>query len=150
VPLLYVRGLVFYQEMRLLETTNGRSYRLTEYFLRQSQIPAYANQEVTFDDINKYMKSKYRKPRSTLRIRPRSEKRSHKKLMFCAQRAKRDGLRYIWVDARCSGTRTQPSATSTCRARRKNPGHLHGKKPSRGATDSLEDGPFRSCSALHW
>jgi hypothetical protein len=41
------------------------------------------------------MKSKYRKPRSTLQLRPRSEKRSYKKLMFCAQRAKRDGLRYI-------------------------------------------------------
>ena len=95
--------------MRLLETTDGRTYRLTEDFRHQSQVPAYAilshtweeDQEVTFDDINKDTKSKYRKLRSSLRLRPRSEKRGYKKLRFCAQQAKRDGLRFFWVDTCC-------------------------------------------------
>jgi hypothetical protein len=109
VPLLYLRGLVLYQEMRLLETTDGRTYRLTEDFRHQSQVPAYAilshtweeDQEVTFDDINKDTKSKYMKLRSSLRLRPRSEKRGYKKLRFCAQQAKRDGLQFFWVDTCC-------------------------------------------------
>ena len=95
--------------MRLLETTDGRTYRLTEYFRHQSQVPPYAilshtweeDQEVTFDDINKDTKSKYRKLQSSLRLRPRSEKRGYKKLRFCAQQAKRDGLRFFWVDTCC-------------------------------------------------
>lgn len=95
--------------MRLLETTDGRTYRLTEDFRLQSQVPPYAilshtweeDQEVTFDDINKDTKSKYMKLRSSLRLRPRSEKRGYKKLRFCAQQAKRDGLRFFWVDTCC-------------------------------------------------
>lgn len=95
--------------MRLLKTTDGRTYRLTENFLHQSQVPAYAilshtweeDQEVTFDDLNKDTKSKYRKLRSSLRLRPRSEKRGYKKLRFCAKQAKRDGLHYFWVDTCC-------------------------------------------------
>lgn len=95
--------------MRLLETTDGRTYRLTEDFRLQSQVPPYAilshtweeDQEVTFDDINKDTKSKYMKLRSSLRLRPRSEKRGYKKLRFCARQAKRDGLRFFWVDTCC-------------------------------------------------
>lgn len=95
--------------MRLLETTDGRTYRLTDRFHHQSQIPAYAilshtwedEQEVLFDDIVKDKKRKYRSLCSSLRLRPRSRRKGYEKLQFCARQAKQDGLRYFWVDTCC-------------------------------------------------
>ncbi|KAF2995862.1 hypothetical protein E8E13_003647 [Curvularia kusanoi] len=102
--------------MRLLETTDGRTYRLTEDYLHQSQVPAYAilshtwteGHEVTFDDIHKDERSKYRKLRSSLQLRPHFRKKGYDKLRFCAKQAKRDGLRYFWVDTCCIDKSNSP------------------------------------------
>jgi hypothetical protein len=95
--------------MRLLETTDGRTYTLTHDFIKKERYPPYAilshtwdtDQEVTFDDIVEDQSNKYRKLRTSLRLPQRSVKRGYKKLQFCAQQAKRDGLRYFWVDTCC-------------------------------------------------
>lgn len=95
--------------MRLLETTDGRTYRLTDDFLHEDQLPAYAilshtwedGQEVIFNDLIEDGKSKYRRLRKSLRLRPRSGKKGYNKLAFCARQAKRDGLCYFWVDTCC-------------------------------------------------
>ncbi|KAF2632273.1 HET-domain-containing protein, partial [Macroventuria anomochaeta] len=95
--------------MRLLETTDGRTYNLTKDFLRKDEVPAYAilshtwdaDQEVTFDDIVEDNKNRYSKLRASLRLRPRPGKKGYYKLQFCARQAKRDGLRYFWVDTCC-------------------------------------------------
>jgi hypothetical protein len=95
--------------MRLLETTDGRTYNLTNDFIGEDRIPPYAilshtwqdDQEVTFDNLVEDRKSNYRKLRATLRLPPRSSKGGYDKLQFCARQAKRDGLRYFWVDTCC-------------------------------------------------
>lgn len=95
--------------MRLLETTDGRTYNLTSDFIHEDQIPAYAilshtwekNQEVTFDDLIEDEKSSYRKLRTALGLLPRSGKAGYDKLRFCTKQANRDGLRYFWVDTCC-------------------------------------------------
>lgn len=95
--------------MRLLETTDGRTYRFTHNFTTKERYPPYAilshtwekDQEVIYDDIVEDQNSKYRKLRTSFRLRPRSGKRGYRKLHFCAQQAKRDGLRYFWVDTCC-------------------------------------------------
>lgn len=95
--------------MRLLETTDGRTYNLTDDFIHKDQIPAYAilshtweeGQEVTFENLVEDKSSSYRKLRTTLRLPPRSGKGGYDKLRFCAKQAKRDGLRYFWVDTCC-------------------------------------------------
>lgn len=95
--------------MRLLETTNGRTYTLTHEFIKKERYPSYAilshtweqDQEVTFEDLVDNQNSKYRRLRTSLRLHPPSGQRGYKKLQFCAQQAKRDGLRYFWVDTCC-------------------------------------------------
>ncbi|KAJ8115125.1 hypothetical protein OPT61_g3150 [Boeremia exigua] len=95
--------------MRLLETTDGRKYTLTKEFHYNDKVPPYAilshtwdtDQEVTFEDITEDNKSKYSRLRASLRARTRFGKKGYKKLRFCAQQAKRDGLRYFWVDTCC-------------------------------------------------
>ncbi|KAF3051482.1 hypothetical protein E8E11_011135 [Didymella keratinophila] len=95
--------------MRLLETTDGRTYTLTHEFIKKERYPPYAilshtwetDQEVTFEDLVEDQSSKYRKLRTSLRLRLRSGKCGYRKLRFCAQQAKRDGLQYFWVDTCC-------------------------------------------------
>lgn len=93
--------------MRLLETTDGRSYNLTSDFGRKSQVPPYAIlshtwedlQEITFDDINEDKRSRSKRWRASVRLLPR--RTGYDKLRFCAKQAHRDGLQYFWVDTCC-------------------------------------------------
>ncbi|KAF1930730.1 HET-domain-containing protein [Didymella exigua CBS 183.55] len=95
--------------MRLLETTDGRTYNLTDDFINKGQYPPYAilshtwvdDQEVTFDHIIEDKRSRYRQLRTGLRLPPRLGKSGYAKLRFCARQARRDGLRYFWVDTCC-------------------------------------------------
>lgn len=95
--------------MRLLETTDGRTYNLTSNFIHEDHIPPYAilshtweeKQEVIFNDLIEDGRSSYCKLRTTLRLLPRSGKIGYDKLRFCAKQANRDGLRYFWVDSCC-------------------------------------------------
>lgn len=80
--------------MRLLRVDeNGDFSTLTDD--KVSDIPPYAilshtwgedNQEVNFKDLT---------------VGPRTAKDGYRKLKFCAKRASRDGLRFIWVDTCC-------------------------------------------------
>jgi hypothetical protein len=93
--------------MRLLETIDGCTYKLTSYFVNKSGIPPYAilshtwedSQEVTFDDINEDSRSRYKRWRASVRMLQR--KAGYDKLRFCAKQANRDGLQYFWVDTCC-------------------------------------------------
>ncbi|KAF9695839.1 hypothetical protein EKO04_005814 [Ascochyta lentis] len=95
--------------MRLLETIDGYTFKLTKDFLSDEKIPAYAilshtwaDQEVTFDDLIKDNKNGSSRIRASLhRLRSRPRKLGYDKIHFCAQQAKRDGLRYFWVDTCC-------------------------------------------------
>lgn len=95
--------------MRFLETTDGRSYRLTQDCFHEDNLPAYGilshtwieEEEVILDDLVDDSKSTYRKLRKSLRLRPRSGKSGYDKLDFCARQSRRDGLRYFWVDTCC-------------------------------------------------
>jgi hypothetical protein len=96
--------------MRLLETNDGYSFKLTKDYLVDEGIPAYAilshtwqtGQEVTFDDLIRDNRNVLNKACSSLRrYRPRSSKTGYAKLQFCAKQAKLDGLRYFWVDTCC-------------------------------------------------
>jgi hypothetical protein len=80
--------------MRLLEINTDGKLSLTKDLIGDDDIPAYAilshtwqdDQEVTFDEmINGTGK----------------DKAGHHKIHFCAEQAKRDGLRYFWVDTCC-------------------------------------------------
>ncbi|KAM3066459.1 hypothetical protein ACMFMG_012044 [Clarireedia jacksonii] len=77
--------------MRLLQYNNDGDFSLTEFF--ESDIPKYAilshrwgAEEVTFKDmIEGTSKSKA----------------GYSKIQFCGEQAKRNGLRYFWVDTCC-------------------------------------------------
>ncbi|KZM21778.1 ADP binding [Ascochyta rabiei] len=95
--------------MRLLETVDGHTFNLTKDYPNDDAVPAYAilshtwgDQEVTFDDLINDNKNGYSRIRASLRrLRPHSRKVGYDKIRFCAQQAKRDGLRYFWVDTCC-------------------------------------------------
>jgi hypothetical protein len=79
--------------MRLLSVNVDGSFSLTAFI--GDQIPSYAilshrweanNQEVTFQDLEKGIKS---------------GKSGYTKIQFCASQAQRDGLKYFWVDSCC-------------------------------------------------
>lgn len=80
--------------MRLLERTAKGTYRLQDF--RGKQVPAYAilshtwdqddSQEIRLEDVE---------------MRPNSSKRGWDKLRFCLNRAKHDGLQWVWIDTCC-------------------------------------------------
>jgi len=79
--------------MRLLSSNADGSFSLTGFI--GNDIPSYAilshtweadNQEVVYDDLINNLGS---------------VKKGYKKVQFCGERAKRDGLRYFWVDSCC-------------------------------------------------
>ncbi|KAH6644841.1 ankyrin repeat-containing domain protein [Boeremia exigua] len=79
--------------MRLLYTTGDGSLEWTEDFAR-NKIPPYAilshtwgAQEMTFDDLKD--------------IENAQSKEGFRKIRFCAQQVKRDGLDYFWIDTCC-------------------------------------------------
>jgi len=84
--------------MRLLEI-KGDGFTFTD-FDDPDAIPPYAilshtweiDEEVTFDELKESTRNKKRK---------RKRKSGYDKLQFCGQQAKRDGLRYFWVDTCC-------------------------------------------------
>ncbi|KAF9735101.1 hypothetical protein PMIN04_006527 [Paraphaeosphaeria minitans] len=86
--------------MRLLYTTSNGRFEWTRNYINDKELPDYAilshtwidGQEVTFDDLKDTNNAK--ETDSTI-----SE--GHRKLRFCAQQAKRDGLDYFWVDTCC-------------------------------------------------
>ena len=84
--------------MRLLEI-KGDGFTFTD-FDDPDAIPPYAilshtwetDEEVTFDEL---------KESTRKRKRESKRKSGYDKLQFCGQQAKRDGLRYFWVDTCC-------------------------------------------------
>jgi hypothetical protein len=83
--------------MRLLSLCSNGSFALTKF---TSRIPPYAilshtwqatNEELTFQDIRD----------STRRSELDKKKMSYKKLQFCGDQAKKDQLKYFWVDSCC-------------------------------------------------
>jgi hypothetical protein len=77
--------------MRLLQYNNGSDFSLTEFF--ESDIPKYAilshrweAEESTFEDLQNGTGKK---------------KAGYKKIGFCGEQARRDGLKYFWVDTCC-------------------------------------------------
>lgn len=86
--------------MRLLYTTSDGRFEWTKNYINNLEIPHYAilshtwtdGQEVTFDGLKKINNAKEIGS-------PNSE--GHRKLRFCAQQAKQDGLDYFWVDTCC-------------------------------------------------
>ncbi|PMD22940.1 hypothetical protein NA56DRAFT_687942 [Hyaloscypha hepaticicola] len=77
--------------MRLLHYNGDVDFSLTEFF--ESDMPEYAilshtweGEEVTFEDLQNGTGTK---------------KAGYKKIRFCAEQAKRDGLQYFWVDTCC-------------------------------------------------
>ena len=80
--------------MRLLYTASDGTLRWTKDIIRSKEIPPYAilshtwgEQEVVFDDLKD--------------IENAQRKEGYRKIRFCAQQAKRDGLDYFWVDTCC-------------------------------------------------
>jgi hypothetical protein len=80
--------------MRLLHSETGR-FTLTKDFTGDDQIPPYAilshtwgpdNEEVTFEDI----------VNGTGEAKP-----GYKKIRFCGEQARQDGLCYFWIDTCC-------------------------------------------------
>ncbi|KAF2966551.1 hypothetical protein GQX73_g7028 [Xylaria multiplex] len=78
--------------MRLLSYNNTGSFSLTDY-PRDTDIPSYAIlshtwglEEVTYKDLEQGIGQR---------------KIGYKKIRFCGERARRDGLRYFWVDTCC-------------------------------------------------
>ncbi|KIL90265.1 hypothetical protein FAVG1_05995 [Fusarium avenaceum] len=82
--------------MRLLRRLPDGNIRLT-HDLPESNLPTYAilshtwlvgdNEEVTFDDMT--------------RGKPEIKTASWRKIRFCAEQARKDGLEYFWVDTCC-------------------------------------------------
>jgi hypothetical protein len=79
--------------MRLLRTAADDSFTLVNFF--HHSIPSYAilshtweadDQEVTFEDVVNGL---------------RRGKSGYRKLRFCNEQAKKDGLQYFWVDSCC-------------------------------------------------
>ena len=91
--------------MRLLSTNADGTFRLTSFFGKPS--PCYAilshtweadNQEVTFHDLTNALGS---------------GKTGHKKIQFCSEQAKKDGLQYFWVDSCCIDKSSSAELTET-------------------------------------
>ena len=85
--------------MRLLYTTSNGKLRWTKDIVRNEDIPPYAilshtwgEQEVVFDDLNDIENTEDTNAQS---------KEGCRKIRFCAQQAKLDGLNYFWVDTCC-------------------------------------------------
>jgi hypothetical protein len=80
--------------MRLLERSDDGELSLTKDYIGDNKVPTYAilshtwqdGQEVTFDDWTKGNAKR---------------KAGYKKIQFCAQQAKRDGVYHFWVDTCC-------------------------------------------------
>ncbi|KAF1937515.1 HET-domain-containing protein, partial [Clathrospora elynae] len=80
--------------MRLLDISSGGDFSFTKDLIGDDEVPPYAilshtwqeDQEVTFDDLMNDTGN---------------DKAGYKKIRFCAQQAKRDGLHYVWVDTCC-------------------------------------------------
>lgn len=87
--------------MRLLSLSpNERDFQLTEFF--DSSIPPYAILSHTWGPIGEEVK--FQMLQSAASVRTRSQPHSSlgwKKLKFCSQQAKRDGLSYFWIDTCC-------------------------------------------------
>ena len=84
--------------MRLLYTTGEGRLEWTDD-LTGDEISPYAilshtwgGQEATFKDLRHY---------STIEEVDAKAKEGYRKIFFCAQQAKRDGLGYFWVDTCC-------------------------------------------------
>jgi hypothetical protein len=81
--------------MRLLERNNAGEFSLTKYFMDQDEIPLYAilshtwvaDEEVVLEELKN----------GTGKGKP-----GFKKIKFCGDQAKRDGLRHFWVDTCCT------------------------------------------------
>jgi hypothetical protein len=80
--------------MRLLYTASDGTLRWTKDILRSEEIPPYAilshtwgEQEVVFDDLKDIVNAQ--------------NKEGYRKIGFCAQQAKLDGLDYFWIDTCC-------------------------------------------------
>ncbi|RII24868.1 hypothetical protein CUC08_Gglean005682 [Alternaria sp. MG1] len=80
--------------MRLLYTASDGTLRWTKDIIRSKEIPPYAilshtwgEQEVVFDDLKD--------------IENAQRKEGYRKIRFCAQQAKLNGLDYFWVDTCC-------------------------------------------------
>ena len=81
--------------MRLLLCNETGKFTLTKEFIRIDQIPPYAillytwgpdEDEITFEDI----------------INGTGEnKAGYKKIRFCGEQAKQDGLQYFWINTYC-------------------------------------------------
>jgi hypothetical protein len=80
--------------MRLLECNSAGEFSLTEDIVDDDKIPPYAilshtwkdGEEVTFQELID----------GTGKGKP-----GYEKIRFCGEQAKRDGLRYFWVDTCC-------------------------------------------------
>jgi hypothetical protein len=80
--------------MRLLYTASDGTFRWTKDIIRSEEIPPYAilshtwgEQEVVFDDLKDTENAQ--------------SKEGYRKIRFCAQQAKLDGLDHFWVDTCC-------------------------------------------------
>jgi hypothetical protein len=80
--------------MRLLYTASDGTLRWTKDIIRSEEIPPYAilshtwgEQEVVFDDLKDIVDAQ--------------RKEGYRKIRFCAQQAKLDGLDYFWIDTCC-------------------------------------------------
>ncbi|OAL53543.1 HET-domain-containing protein [Pyrenochaeta sp. DS3sAY3a] len=85
--------------MRLLYTTDDGKLRWTKDYVGVEKVPAYAilshtwgEQEVTFKDLEKHQ---------NLELSDGTLKAGYQKILFCAQRATRDGLDHFWIDSCC-------------------------------------------------
>ena len=80
--------------MRLLECNCAGKFILTKDFVGDDGVPPYAilshtwneGDEVTFEDLTNG---------------PGKDKPGYKKILFCGERARQDGLQYFWVDTCC-------------------------------------------------
>ena len=147
--------------MRLIRRTEDGELSFTDDLFNDGDIPPYAilshtwgEEEVTFHDMNNGRGS---------------NKAGYNKILFCAQQAAADGLRYCWVIAaastnriaqsnmkpstRCSvGTRTLSDAMSTLRTFRRvskvkgTDQKQSGKWRSEAADGSPEAGRFKNLS----
>jgi hypothetical protein len=85
--------------MRLLHITDDGKLEFTSDIILKDDIPPYAilshtwgDQEVVFNDM---------KSLDDLNNDDVKRKDGWKKIDFCAQQAKRDGLKYFWIDTCC-------------------------------------------------
>jgi hypothetical protein len=86
--------------MRLLHTASDARLKWTKDYIGNEKIPPYAilshtwndGQEVTFDNLKNLDNAQDIDGQSS---------EGYRKLRFCAQQARRDGLDYFWVDTCC-------------------------------------------------